>query len=778
MFAELCFFRPWGKRLFCCRVLLLVLLLSAAVPNWGQTPPRSAPSLAPAQTAALSAQITTLNRQIAALTPTTFGQPWANPRTDGSGLVFAHSVLAPFNGATNGPNGAYGAASGWRQTIQELKLYSVDGIAADMFTATAIEKDNLTTLFQAADQENAACTVSGTIPNNGHGVSKFYILPTPDFSTIPESTASMTALAQLLVPFLADPACATYEGHPVLSCYEGDGGGAAICAQVYLPFLAQINVGLKALGKPSVQFLPGWGGASGSTAAQEITAAGAIGAWKFADPTTPLGLSSPLPAQESLAASVQASFSASGKPGLWMQSFYPLGYWKALGTTAASGKSYNEYRGMQALAVNMASAIFAQHPYWMELLTLDDAGEGTAFGSDAASEYLPGHWDEIPPTNTPDFYQSNAGLHVAMEYYIQWYKTGVQPRIGGDTLIVSNLTQLAVAASAPSSDPTGPLTQVSGAAGDSPGLQNHVDVMALLTSSGQVQVSGVTPVPTVLPVSAGVSQLVFPVTQAGTPLVELLKNGQVRRQVTGHAIAASTTLVNLNPASYASVAGTSFTLKSTTTLPVDSPGILVRGTAGSSPLAVSNLVCTNLSGKSSVVIAQNDLHGIAGQSLSAYTPARGSALSIGKNNASSYAVFAKDATGTGLPTVAVPGYANTDNPYYTAAKQTSSTHWKVTCRVKRISPDPDGEAGAAMVCSTGGPAGNDYFGAEAVATIAVNGSITTFNVANITPISSDRRISQVSVPVNSLTPGKWYTVTLEYNKGALTATAVPSNQQL
>lgn len=797
--------RSFFQTLLLRTLLLGLLCLGALPPASSQLPPlhrytfRPAPPNAlsaaqvadlNAQAAALNVRVAALNAQVTALSPVLWPGNYANPRTDGSGLIFAHSIGAPFNGAINGPNGAYGMASGWRQTLQGLKSYGVDGIAEDMFTAGPLEKDNLTTLFQAANQENAASLVNGVIPSNGHGVSKCYILPTPDFSTIPEDSATMSALATLLIPFLADPACATYQGHPVLSTYTGDGGGVPAVTAVFAPLLAQINAGLHALGKPSVSFLPGWGGSGGYAAAAEIAAVpGSIGAWQFNNPVTPLGLSSPLPAQESLAASVQAATLPSGKAALWMQGVWPLGYWKALGHTPAEGKLYNEMHGMQGLAVNMASAISVQRPFWLEALTLDDLQEGGAFGSDGASEYLPGHWNQIYPTSTPDFYQANAGLHTAMDFYFEWWRTGHQPVITSDTLIVSNRTQLAAASYAPASDPTGPLTSFNGAASDPGALTDTVDVMTLLTATGQVEVSGVTPSPTLLPAPAGISQLTFPVTQAGTPVVTLLKNGQVRRQVTGHPIAAAAALVNMNPASYASVPGISFTLAGSTTIPVDSAGILVRGTSGSSPLAVFGLVATDESVSPPVVITQNDLHGPAGTEISRYIPALGDALSVGRNSASSYAVFTNDPTeagaspgtgtapGAGLPAVVVPGYANNDNPYYALGKQTASVHWKVTCQVKRITNDPSGEAGPAMVSSTGHPQPSDYQGAEVAATISVYGAATAFNLSNIAPVSGDVRTSRISVPLNSLALGEVDTVTIENNNGALTATCVPGNQQ-
>ena len=121
---------------------------------------------------------------------------------------------------------------------------------------------------------------------------------------------------------------------------------------------------------------------------------------------------------------------------------------------------------------------------------------------------------------------------------------------------------------------------------------------------------------------------------------------------------------------------------------------------------------------------------------------------------------------------------NIDNVYYTVGKQTASTHWKVTCKVKRITNDYAGEAGVALVCSNGGPAGNDYFGSAVSATISVGGSSAALNLSNITPVVSDTRTSEVSLPINSMAVGETAQVTIEYNAGALTATVVPGNQQL
>ena len=115
-----------------------------------------------------------------------------------------------------------------------------------------------------------------------------------------------------------------------------------------------------------------------------------------------------------------------------------------------------------------------------------------------------------------DYYQQNAGIRFLIDYHNQRYKTGQEPLITQNRLVVFNRTQLAAASLAPTADPLGPLSpaSISSTVNDPPGLQDRVDIAVFAKSSGLVRLSGVGPQQYRM-VSAGFSEITFFGVQAG-----------------------------------------------------------------------------------------------------------------------------------------------------------------------------------------------------------------------------------------------------------------------
>lgn len=736
-------------------------------------------SVLQSQNAMLALQNASLTSQLASRPlPTTFGQPYNNPFSDDTHLVYAHSVLAPFGGVGN-----Y-SVLGWRAEIQEMKACGVDGLALNFGALSAGYIIEINDILAAADIENASVrNADGTYQSNGEGVTRFRILINPDFSGGDmESTASLNQLATLFVGWSKHVSCDTYGGRPVLSCYVGDGGGVAAVSKIYPPLLSQI----RSLGV-NVFFWPGWGGDSGSTAAQECVAAGAEGDWAFPPGATVLGATSPLADIEATANGVESAMTTAGKPLLWMHPVFPLGYWKV--QSPGVTKFYNEYVGMKSMAAQFASGI-SLNSARMELLTLDDAGEGTAIGSGASTAYLPNHWDYVYDTDKPDFYQTNAGLRLALSYWIQCYKTGQPPTIKSNTLIVSNRTQTAAASMAPTADPTGGVVAVNGALTDPVGLQDTVNVMTLTNKSGYVRLTGVGPTQ-VLPVSAGVNNLTFYNAQAGTPLIELLIQNQVIRQVAGHSIApAPQLLCNLNPASFASVPGISFSVKAAipTGFLLDGGGFVSRATqAAYRALGIKNVNLYDLSSGSAVLVAQNDLNSpqsLWNGNIVSYVPTVSTlatkSAKVSQYNGNSYIATLPNPTTNSSPALAYGVAPNTDNVDWFANNLCASSQMRIDCDVQMTSNDPDGTAGVAFVSSSA--PNNHYQGVGVTAAIGLYGGIYSLQIRACDNLSIDSlstgQPALATLSLNKMAIGETAHLSATLQNGILTATVTPGNQQL
>ncbi len=746
------------------------------------------------QNTALTSQNTALAARVAALIgaanapPVAFGQPYASSYTDDTHLVIAHyQVSNTLQGVQGNPgtnNGVSGTVAGYLADIQEAAAVGIDGFALDAGDISSYRYlQNIANMFTAADQYNAAQkNPDGTYKNNGHGVTRFRLMLLPDFSGVGEDAASLTALAHLFVQCAAHPSCFTYQGRPVLGTYTGDGSGpgqtgAQAVAAVYPSLLSQIRA--QAV---NVLFWPGWFGTGESTPAEECLAAGAEGNWTFVGGSA-LASNGFLPSQEAQAASVQSARTPAGNPLLWMQAIVPSGYWDGNGR---NGRFYWEFGGGRALAAQWLSAINVQHPAVVQLITWNDAGEGSYLTRSAALAYLNNgqHWPYVTNGFVQDWYQDTSGIQAELAYFIQWYKTGQQPGVASDTLIAYNRPQLTAASYAPANDPLGKLGSVYGILGDPAGLQDAVNVTVFAKASCMVSVSGVGPVnPQFAP--AGISHLVFAVTQAGTPQVVLTRAAQVVRQVTGHAIAQAATLVDVNVASVPSVPGIKFTLSvpRPAGLAVDRVGLMCRANAaGSKALGVRSLAATDMAASPPAVFAQASLNNPAavGKTLDLATAAGDDALgqyTYGYGNGL-LVMYADPLDASQPPLAYITSTANNNLVYDVPGKPIPSRHTLLSCQIVCTNISQEGQAGVAMVSSANGYSGKGVFAYVEETGTGGNPVLTIKYEDNILSDTNSTGPTVLgTLTINQMSPGEVADLTLEDDGQALTATVTPGNQQ-
>lgn len=163
---------------------------------------------------------------------------------------------------------------------------------------------------------------------------------------------------------------------------------------------------------------------------------------------------------------------------LYMAPVCPL-YW---GRIQANGRRYFEFRGGEGLALQWNSIIFKQDPEWVELITWNDFNE---------SYICPGILDDVSRIyfkQTPfGFFKPHAAYLELCKYYIQWYKTGIQPSVETNAIFFFYRTH-SKHLSAPF-DQLGPVTQVKGDVEDIIYLTIFAeDILEIKVSSGSSQI--------------------------------------------------------------------------------------------------------------------------------------------------------------------------------------------------------------------------------------------------------------------------------------------------
>jgi glucan endo-1,3-alpha-glucosidase len=194
-------------------------------------------------------------------------------------------------------------------------------------------------------------------------------------------------------------------------------------------------------------------------------------------------------------------------------------YWGAIQTV--NGRRYYEYSGGQGIQNDWTSIINKQKPEWAEIMSWEDMGESY-----------------VTPATTNTTYPWSTTPHVAdprlISYYIQWYKTGVQPPITKDELFYFYRTHPKDAVA--SNDSYGPVTQFYGPVAD------DLYVTTFLTAPATLIVdSGLNT--TTYALNAGITNTSIPFSM-GAQTFTLTRNGTTIVSATGENIIANPIFYN------------------------------------------------------------------------------------------------------------------------------------------------------------------------------------------------------------------------------------------
>jgi hypothetical protein len=111
---------------------------------------------------------------------------------------------------------------------------------------------------------------------------------------------------------------------------------------------------------------------------------------------------------------------------------------------ANAGRSY-EYGGFAGLRAMWMNAIQKTHPEWVEIITWNDFIEGTYVSPiDDPAKYTRANdlGSSVEPQSTLNFFHSHGGATKLLAFYIQWYKTGVEPPIVDDSVYWAYRTRM------------------------------------------------------------------------------------------------------------------------------------------------------------------------------------------------------------------------------------------------------------------------------------------------------------------------------------------------
>ena len=173
---------------------------------------------------------------------------------------------------------------------------------------------------------------------------------------------------------------------------------------------------------------------------------------------------------------------------------------------------YFEHAGGLGLAEQWRSILSVQKPDWVIMLTWNDFNESYVQPVDDYRKYANGTGQKIPL----GWYKPQAGMDELNRYYVQWYKTGVPPKIIVDGLFYAYRTHLGSVRA--DQDNRTPVT-----CGNGPILDN-VYVTTALTAPAELQVNS-GGVATKYRVAAGLRQTLVPF-HTGPQRFSLVRNGK------------------------------------------------------------------------------------------------------------------------------------------------------------------------------------------------------------------------------------------------------------
>jgi glucan endo-1,3-alpha-glucosidase len=103
----------------------------------------------------------------------------------------------------------------------------------------------------------------------------------------------------------------------------------------------------------------------------------------------------------------------------------------------ANANRYYEYSGAAGMRAMWMHAIRTTHPKWVEIITWNDFIEGTYVSPiDDPNRYPGANFlnSRGVPLGTLGYFHSHRAATALLPYFIQWYKTGIEPRIADDTV--------------------------------------------------------------------------------------------------------------------------------------------------------------------------------------------------------------------------------------------------------------------------------------------------------------------------------------------------------
>ncbi len=110
----------------------------------------------------------------------------------------------------------------------------------------------------------------------------------------------------------------------------------------------------------------------------------------------------------------------------------------------SNANRYYEYSGAGGMRAMWMDAINVSHPEWVEIITWNDFIEGSYVSPiDDPNKYHQREFLDAAgiPVATRDYFHSHAGAAALLPFFIQWYKTGVEPTITHDAVYFFYRTQ-------------------------------------------------------------------------------------------------------------------------------------------------------------------------------------------------------------------------------------------------------------------------------------------------------------------------------------------------
>jgi len=183
----------------------------------------------------------------------------------------------------------------------------------------------------------------------------------------------------------------------------------------------------------------------------------------------------------------------------------------------ANANRYYEYGGAAGMRALWMDAIHVTHPEWVEIITWNDFIEGTYVSPiDDPNKYSGANFLDSTgvPIGTLGYFHSHSAAAALLSFFIQWYKSGIEPTITHDAVYYFYRSQLmdADAGSPPVAHKFGPLADL-------------LYITANLTAPAELRVRTGGQIK-ILPLPAGSIDVQTPILAGDPPFFELIRNGR------------------------------------------------------------------------------------------------------------------------------------------------------------------------------------------------------------------------------------------------------------